>query len=56
MVASYGDVTDSPFEMLTKSLRDLNRNLRIVTCPVYLQNSRQTHRRNNYVGEAVGES
>jgi len=54
--APYGDVIDSPFEMPTESLRDLNRNLRIVTCPVYCQNSRWTHRWNNSVGETVGES
>jgi len=56
MVASYGDVTDLPFEMSKKSPRDSNQNLRTVTCPVYRQNSRRTHRRNNFVGESVGKS
>jgi hypothetical protein len=28
--APYGDVTDSPFELLTDSPRDSNRNLRAV--------------------------
>ena len=54
--APYGDVIDSPFEMPTESLRDLNRNLRIVTCPVYRQNSQRNHRRNKYVSESVGKS
>jgi len=56
MVASYGDVTDLPFEMSTKSPRDSNQNLRTVTCPVYRQNSRRTHRRNNFVGESVDKN
>ena len=55
-VASYGDGTDLPLEMSTKSPRDSNQNLRTVTCPVYRQNSRRTHRRNNFVGESVGKS
>ena len=45
--ASYDDVTDSPFEMPTESPRDSNWNLCTVTCPVYRQNSRRTHRQNN---------
>jgi len=40
MADPYGDVTDSPFNMPTKSPRDAKRNFRIVTCPVYRQNSR----------------
>jgi len=56
MAALYGDVTDSPFEMPMESPRDSNRNLHIVTCPVYHQNGRRTHRRNNFVGESVGKS
>jgi hypothetical protein len=40
MADPYGDVTDSPFNMPMKSPRDAKRNFRIVTCPVYRQNSR----------------
>jgi hypothetical protein len=40
-------VTDSPFEMPTESPRDSNWNICTVTCPVYRQNSRRTHRQNN---------
>jgi hypothetical protein len=54
--APYVDVTDSPIEMSTKSPRDSNRNLRTVTCPVYRQNSRRNHKRNNSVSESVGKS
>jgi len=54
--ASYGDVTDSPFEMPTESPRDSNQKLRTVTCPVYCQNGRRTHRWNNSIGESVGKS
>jgi hypothetical protein len=35
MAAPYGNVTDSPFEMPTESLRDTNRNLHTVMWPVY---------------------
>jgi len=52
----YGDVTDSPFEMPTELPRDSNRNFRIVTFPVYRQNSRRNHRQNDSVGESVGKS
>ena len=31
MAAPYGDVTDSPFELLTNSPRDSNQNLYAVT-------------------------
>jgi hypothetical protein len=54
--ALYGDVTDSPFELPTKSSRDSNRNLRTVTCPVYSKNGRRNHRRNNSVGDSIGKS
>ena len=54
--APYGDVTDSPFEMPTESPRDSNQKLRTVTCPVYCQNGRRTHRWNNFIGESVGKS
>jgi hypothetical protein len=56
MAALYGDVTDSPFEMPMESPRDSNRNLYTVTCPVYRQNGRRTHRRNNFVSESVSKS
>ena len=49
---SYGDVTDSLFELLTKSPRDSNRNLRTVTWPIYCQNGRQNHRRTYSVGKS----
>ena len=31
MTVPYGDVTDSPFELLTESPSDLNRNLHTMT-------------------------
>jgi hypothetical protein len=54
--ALYGDMTDSPFEMLTETPRDSSQNFCTVTCPVCRQNSRRNHRRNNAVGESICKS
>jgi len=43
--APYSDVTRSPFKMPTESPRDLKWQIRTVTCRVFCQNSRRTHRR-----------
>ena len=45
MADPYGDVTGSPLEMPTKSLRDLKWQIRMVTFQFFHQNSRRNHRR-----------
>jgi hypothetical protein len=45
--APYGDVIDSPMQMLTESPMDSKWQHRTVTCPVCRQSSRQNHRRNS---------
>ena len=45
-LTSYGDETDSPMKIQTKSPRDSEWQLHMVTCPVYRQKSWQNYRRN----------
>jgi len=45
MADPYGDVTGSPLEMPTESLRDSKWQIRTVTCQFFRQNSRRNHRR-----------
>jgi len=44
MAGPYGDVTGSPLEMPTESLRDSKCQIRTVTCRFFHQNSQRTHR------------
>ena len=45
MADPYGDVTGSPLEMPTESLRDSKWQIRTVTFQFFHQNSRRNHRR-----------